>query len=242
MILKFKHLKYFMEDTPPMDVMNNVFGFDKMSKLKKILNFKKILNSIAELSKELSYVDFTKIRYTEYEDIVLPTKIDYISYQARLEIEQLFTILDKDNTKFIEVASTIIAISCYHIKYNKPYKDDSKLQQLRDDILNYPHTPMLGLYNTIKDGIVESNETWNNDFTKVNNLDPDFISAGGHMLDRFSTVGVIEFVCDRFNVSYHEAWNISYLAVQTSLLRQSTQDFIQNKMTKIKERRMKSIK
>lgn len=237
--VKLKHLEYFTEhgvDIPK--VMTEILGYTNKGVL-RYFRFTGIYNRAVKLSEEVLKIDIEKIGLQPSSNIKRPTSIDYLSFRARMELESY--MLNPNNDEAYSLIAMTVAIATYGSNIGGVYDSDSiSFKRYKERIMNQPILCMLGLFNWVKSSINESNIKWSQLFKDVEDTDPDFLQAGGHMMDRFNVLNTIKAVCTEFNVTYDEAWQMSYIITQTSSLSNATSAFLQSRMSKIKENRMKT--
>lgn len=240
-MFKLKHF-YLVQDEEldSLRILKEVFGFDKLNKIQQLFKFRKLILKLAEESKRIEGIDFKNIVIEESSGFRIPKDIDMISYGARQEINQLLNIINEDSSKYAEVAATMIAIACYEEVYKEPFDENFRFRQLRLRALDLPIVDAIGMANLIIKKVNESFIEWGEKFDAVSIVDPDFAAAGGHILNRFNIVQVLKFICKAFNVNDKEAWKMSFVVVQMALWESQSSEFVQDKMTKIKERKLKA--
>lgn len=236
--IKLKHLELFAtEEVDYSKIMREVLSYPDRG-IKKYIRFRSYFKKAFELNKEISQIDILELELPEQTPIVIPKSVDNISFKARMELEVAIGKLDQGNLS--ERIAEVIAIACF--------KDNNKVEFDLDSIffkgfkyiiINEPLSDMVGIFNWIKKQLIISNTRWDNLFRDVDSTDPDFISAGGNLMQRFNVVSTIEDICKSFGLSYDEAWNLSYVVVQMKSLKDASRGLIQKKMTDIKEKRMK---
>ncbi len=236
--IKLKHLDLFTSDTADhAAIMKEVIGL-KGNKINKLIKFRKAFKEANELFHKVSEIDISKTEPPKDYDIKLPKNIDDIPFIARMELESITTKMDQGD--LTDNIASVVAIACFNSNYKIDFNVDLRVfNSFRKEILNRPLIEIIGLFNWIKKDIKRSNELWEKKFREVDPTDPDYIQAGGQMLSRFNVINTIKAICEEFNVSYHKAWHIPYIVVQTNSLANASEAYVQNKMTKIKERRMK---
>lgn len=238
--LKLRFLPLFLNEENNLgEAIKIAFGFNQLGFFSRVLNFRKKLDAAVQIIKELNSVEFTELDVPSF--IELPN-IDDISYQARTEID---LVLQRELTDVKEIVDAIVnsvSIAIYEKIYNTPFKEDNRLKELKQRVLNLDYKEAFSLYNKIKYSIIESNKLWTQRFTEERNEDPDVEIAGGDKLDKFNIINIISQMCNIFNVSYHQAWELPYIVVQTTLWMNMTRDGVHSRLTKIKEAKIRSNK
>jgi hypothetical protein len=237
--VKLKHLSLFSkEEVEYAKIMTDVLGFPTKG-IQKYLKFKKCFEKAYTICAGISQIDILKTDPPENSPIKKPTSIDDICFEARMEIEIITSRMNIGELH--DNIAMVIALSCFEATTCKELVSESgSFRNFKLQILNEPLLDMIGVFNWIKKELVKSNDKWTKLFNEVDSVDPDFITAGGASLQKFNVINTIKSICKDFNMSYKDAWKMSYVVVQTKALEESTRAYVQSKMTKIKERRMKT--
>jgi len=239
MILQFRHLKHFI-DRKSVDhvmIMKEVLNFEAKGLL-KFFRFRRAFKEADLLIKQIVRIDPSKLELPKYSNFLIPPSIDYIPFIARMELEAQLTNLGNGDT--IDEIATIVATVCYHQTRNRDFDSETNdFRRFKEVILNSSIESVMGVFNWIKTSIKESQKYWEEQFRPVNTVDPDYLQAGGHMMERFNVINSVKMVCSDFNLDYYRAWQIPYLIVQTNALESATKSTIQDRMSKIKEKKMR---
>lgn len=165
----------------------------------------------------------------QYEpcNIAIPTSIDNISFQNMMSL-QAFNSKGKTAG---EVISEKIAIVCADV-------NDISINELEKIVYNMPFKSAMGIYNWITKSLETSRNSWEKRFVSVSVPDKDYDQAGGHRMNQFNVINTIKNTCNDFNVTYKEAWQMSYSVLQTNSYSRATSGHIQHEMEKIKHARM----
>lgn len=235
--IKLKHLGLFTEEKVDYhEVMKKIIGY-KGNKIKKMLTFHKVFNQAYRLTEEISNIKIDELEHSPDNPIKIPDNIDNITFAARMEVESQINKMDQGD--LVENISRVIAIACFSDNINQNFDiDKGPFRSFQARILNQPALDMLGHFNTIKTALTASNSKWEKLFKGVDSTDPDFIQAGGQQMSRFNVINTVKTICKEFNYDYDQAWQMPYIVVQMNSLEGATEGWIQNKMAKIKEKRM----
>lgn len=234
---KLKHLELVQNDRVNyVGLLSDVMGYEdswinrNFFLIKNIRRMSKTVHAIQQMNpKNLTIDNDCNIKYGA---------IDNIPFIARLELASYIEGTREEN--IINIASTIIAITTYSENINKDFDIESEsFIRFKNRIDNTSAIQMIGLFNTIIKDFDESNKNWDNLFRSVEVIDEDYDMAGGSRMNQFNVVNTIKATCQDFNVSYKEAWQVSYILVQSNGYSKATSAYIQDQMTKIKERKFK---
>lgn len=236
--VKFKHLVSIVEEKPDTaSIMVDVFGY-KNNWIGKKLFFKRKFTESHNLIKELEQMDPTKIGLQVGCKIKKPNNIDSISFRAMMEIQALLSKQSKQSP--IELITELVCIACYSENNNGPYDSNtSRYKLFRKRILQSPMLDILGLYNWIDTALEQSRLTWEERFFSVEVEDKDYEQAGGQRMSQFNVITTISNLCNDFNCTYDEAWQMPYALTQTNSYAKATAAHIQDNMRQIKEEKMK---
>ena len=235
--IKLKHLRLFIEEEISYtNIMKEVFGF-KGNKVKKLLTFHRVFKKAYQLTNEVSNIEIDKIEHNPDSPIKIPENIDDITFAARMEVESQINKMDQGD--LVYNIARVIALTCFSDNINSDFDvNKGPFKNFMARILNEPALDMIGHFNSIKTSLTASNGKWEKLFKGVDSTDPDFIQAGGQQMSRFNVINTIKAICRDFNYNYDQAWQMPYIVVQMSSLEGATESWIQNKMAKIKEKRM----
>lgn len=236
--VKFKHLASIVDGKPDMPaIMTEVFGY-KNNWLGKRLLFVRKFKQAHNLIKKIEKVDPTKIGLQVGCKIKKPSHIDNITFRAMMEIQALLN--SKKDKPIIELMAELVCIACYSENNNGPYDSTKpKFQRFKQRVMNSPMLDILGLYNWIDNAVEQSRLSWEKRFFSVEVDDPDYAQAGGDRMNQFNVITTIKALCQDFNCSYDEAWQMSYAISQTNSYSKATAAHIQDQMRQLKESAMR---
>jgi hypothetical protein len=198
--------------------------------------FKKFAKEALFMIEELKHTDPKTVLWDEACPIQKPQSIDNISFKAMLSINSL----KNSDLKIPELILETIAIVCYESNNSDKLNTESgRYERFKNRVSNQPMLYMLGLFNWIDKSLEESELQWDKLFMSVRVVDEDYENAGGAKMNQFNVINTIKNLCQEFNVTEQDAWNLSYAMTQTSSLSKATSSFIMKEMEKIKEARMK---
>lgn len=237
--MKLKHLDLqYEENVDYAKLMVELFGFKNTWLHRRFLFIKMFLRA-KEFVNTMSFLDPTKIKYSENCPIKRPESIENIPYIAMMELYALSG--QKHERVTSELISNTIAITCYNTIHDRDFDIDSKsFKQFKERILEMNLIDALGLYNWIGESLIKSAAHWERLFFEVHVEDRDFVAAGGDRYNKFNIINTVKNTCSDFNVKYEEAWQMPFIVVQTNSLAKATYAHIQSEMSNIKERRMKA--
>lgn len=199
---------------------------------------------IVRMTREVSKIVYTiqnldpkKLKY-EQDCIIKNPQIDNIPFIARLELTSLIQNNSEEN--MITIMSSIIAITTYYENVGKDFDIEStSYLKYKSRIENESAIYMIGLYNTIMEDLDESDKGWHERFLSVQVEDEEYEMAGGARMNQFNVINTIKSTCQDFNIGYKEAWQMSYIIVQSNSYSKATSAHIQNSMTRLKEQKFK---
>lgn len=178
--------------------------------------------------------------YINESNIKTPTSIDYTTFMARMEIH---AIIDRGVvTTTSDLISHIVAIASFSTMYPKhDYNSNGmRFERLKNQILNQPVDEMIHLYNWIVESLKESSEEWGRRFNAVEVVNEHYEAVSGSQLQSpFNVISTIRDLCNDFNVTYDEAWQLSYAVTQTNSLSKATSRYVQDLMRVRMEAKMK---
>ena len=237
--IKLKHLDVISQETPEYaTIMKEELGF-KNNWFKRKFHFINNFKTAFLLINEVRGIDPTKLTWTEECPIEKPDSIDFITFQAMMELQALLNGAKdvKDITDLIAQSITIACFSANHTKLDYDSECEA-FEKFKNKILNYKYVDMMGLYNWIVKSLTESADDWNQRFFSVEVKDVDYELAGGHRMSQFNVIMTIKTICEEFNLPFKEAWQLSYNLVQTNSYAKATQAHIQDQMRILKEGKM----
>lgn len=237
--LKLKHLETLLADRVDYaSLMVDIYGY-KNSWLGKKFMFLRLFNKTFNLIESIKNIDPKKLILDPAGySIKYPEDIDVISFSAMMEIHMLVDSPQEGDLG--DMMAQLIALACY--SENREGKFDSEsleFKEFKQYILNSPALSMIGLYNHLYDAVEVSSKIWQERFQSVHVEDKDYDNAGGDRMSQFNVITTIKNSCRDFNVTYEEAWQISYVVTQTNSYARATEAHIQKKMSEIKEDRMR---
>lgn len=223
-----------------MKLLEDMFNY-KHTWFNRIFRYKKAFEKIYKYVKYFQQLSPKDLDYMEGSRIKKPSSIDNITFIAMMEINMLFSNEGNSERPIGELMAEVISIVCYSANVNQNFDIDSySFKKFKKHVENQPAYQMIGLYNWIDKEIRESGKLWTELFFDVEVIDKDYMAAGGDSMKAFNVINSIRSICEDFNVTYKEAWQMTYSVTQTSSLSRATSAFIQDKMSKIKEARMKA--
>lgn len=222
-------------------IMQDVFGY-KNNWLNKRLFFKKTLKKSFDYMSEIRNIDPKNIKLNVDCKIICPKSTDYISFRAMMELKALLN--GKEDKHIADLMAHTIAIVCYqeHTKAKKYDSNSKSFSDFKEDLYLEPALDMIGLYNHIMNQIDESTKSWNRRFGSVEVEDKDYELANRGRLGQFNVINTIKQICSDFNITYDEAWQMSYNLVQTNSYAKATANHVEDQMRQLKENRMKREK
>lgn len=237
-IVKLKHLPIIgAEQLNYKDVMTEILGYDNNWFTRKFVFIRKFKVAY-RIAQEFRQVDPTKLGWKESCPIEKPISVDFISFQAMMELQALMGGIN-DEVDMTQTIAKIIAVTCYSANHKGDYiSDGEQFEQFQKQILNHPFNEMFGLYNWIVEGINKSIADWDERFFSVELEDKDYATAGGARMSQFNVISTIKVICEDFNLPFKEAWQMSYNLVQTNSYAKATQNHIQDNMRVLKESKM----
>lgn len=240
--VKLKHLALMSAASPDYkEIMTEVVGY-KNNWLTRKWKFVKEFKVAFQITNEMRNVDPSTLTWTESCPINKPANVDFISFQAMMEVQALVgKIQSVDDMS--EVIAQTIAVICFSENHEGDYESDGvKFKAFREKILNESFIEMFGLYNWIMKDLQRSTDDWNERFFSVEIEDKDYSQAGGERMGQFNVITTIKAICEDFNLPFKEAWQLSYNLVQTNSYAKATSHHIQDNMRIIKEARMNAAR
>ena len=238
--VKLKHLDIITkQEVDHAEVMTKILGY-KNNWFTRKWRFVKTFKLAFLLSKEIRDIDPQTLVYDEACDIKKPSNIDFISFQAMMELQSTLGAAD-GKSDMAQLAAQVIAITCYSDNHEGDYKSDGKeFAKFKQRILNSSFKQMFGLFNWIVQDATRSSDEWSQRFFSVELEDKEYEMAGGSRMSQFNVILSIKSVCADFNLPFKDAWQLSYNLVQTNSYAKATQNHIQDNMRQIKEAKMKA--
>lgn len=221
-------------------IMIEVLGYRNPLIGRKYVFEKKFKQAIL-LVEEAKQIVIKDIQWTEDCVIKRPNSIDNITFRAMMEIQAL---LSSNHGKSVtQLMIEMISIACFSENVKEDYS--SNTQSFKDfthkvSQCNLIH--MLGLYNWIDKELEQSALRWEKLFLSVQLEDKDYEMAGGSRMKQFNVLLTVKSLCQEFNCTYDQAWQMSYALTQTNSYAKACQGFTQDQMRRIKEARMKQTR
>ena len=239
--VKLKHLNIVgSEDIDYAKAMTEIAGY-KNTWLSKRIRFVNKFSIVFLLIAEIRKMDISKIEESKDCKIKRPLNIDFICFQAFMELQaQLSGEISGEGTQ--GAIAKAIATATYESNNEDDYKGGESKEFLKwqKKILNQPLTEMMGLFNWITKSLEESITMWNDRFSSVALDDPDYDLANGDRMGQFNVVNTIKGICNDFNLPFEKAWLMSYNLVQTNNYSQATASRIQDDLRIYKEAKLKA--
>lgn len=239
--VRLKHLDLLLTPEPDYaKAMTEVYGYSNNWFTRK-WNFIRKFKTAYVMVNTLRGVDPKDLKITEDCPIIMPPNVDFISFQAMMEI-QAHLNNGIDETKPSKQIAKAIAIVCFqsHFDLEKYDSDSVRFKEFEEWILNQNYLKIFPVFIWITDRLKESADMWNERFYSVEVEDEDYQQAGGGRMTQFNVITTIKALCEDFNVNYIDAWQISYNFVQTNSYAKATQYHIQEQMQRLKEIKMKA--
>ncbi|UXQ88761.1 hypothetical protein [Tenacibaculum phage Larrie] len=235
--LRFCHLEGILEGKPNYaKIMVDVFGFQNR-KLGRKFVFRKLFSKSYSLVEELKNLEIKSLTVPDNGTIKIPNKIDNITFRAMMELNSLS---NKDGS-VVELMGSTVAVACYSENNDGDYDSSSeKFIKFKEKVMNSPLTEVVGIYNWIVKKLDESGSFWEKRFFEVEFQDEDYVNAGGESLKAFNVLNTIKKICKDFNLTYEEAWQLPYSITQTNALESATSNYVQRRMTELKESKMRA--
>jgi len=234
--IKLKHLDLISQDELDLSkIMIDIFGY-KDTWWNKIFNLKKEVSKAYVAVNEIRGIDVSNLKLSK-SNVRYPSVVDSLSFQARLEIGQI----KQSSGNIVDQMIDVISLACFTTHHKVEFNSDCNLYKtFRSYVSNQPILDMIGLYNTLETALTESNEMWNSMFQQMSIIDIDYEEAGGPaVMDRFSLLSSQKKLQKDFRVPYKEAFLLQYNLVQMNNLEAASANWLQDRMTQIKERNMK---
>lgn len=233
--VRLKHLDLLLQEEPQYDkAMSEVYGYQNNWFTRK-WNFMKKFKKAFVMINTLRGMDPQKLPLTDKCPIKYPSNIDFISFQAMIELQAHLNQTVDEKAPSKSIAKTI-AITCYqhHYDLDRYDSDSQKFKDFYTWILNQNYLHTFPLFNHIAEALQTSAESWNERFFSVEVTDEDWDLAGGSRMGQFNVITTLKHLCEDFNVSHEDAWQISYNLVQTNSYAKATQNHIQEQMRVLK--------
>ena len=235
---KLKHLNDIAnEDINYKELMAELIGY-RDNWYNRLYHFIKSYKKIQTLVTIISGLRLANIKLNPKCEIKLPEHIDFITFSAMMKVQMLITNPGERNTP--ELICELISLVCFSANSKSDFDTDSlPYIGFKNRVWNSSLIDTVGLYNHINRELVTSTKKWQELFMSVEVTDKDYDEAGGQRMNQFNVITTIERLCQAFNYTEEQAWQVSYALSQTHSYKNATYSHIQNEMTLIKERKMK---
>lgn len=218
------------------NIMFEIFGYRKTWLFKRLMFRHKFVKAYRLVS-DVKEVDISKIELDRNIDLKVPSHIDNITYMAMMELQ---AILSKPYEDIQEHIANVITKVCFSENIDKDYSSScGEYKDFKKLVLNSSLFEMMGIFNWIVKAVEVSNMDWKKRFLSVSVVDEDYEQANNGAMEQFNVIRTIKNLCKDFNVTYSEAWQLSYAVSQTSSYENATQNNVQQKLIKLKEAKMK---
>lgn len=240
--VKLKHLgKLTQEKLDVQEIMTDVVGY-KNHWWMRPFNFMSKFKAAYLVSQAIRSIDLAKLELPKEPKVKVPKNIDFISFQAMMELQATMSNATEESD-VIDVVAQIICIATFSENFDIDYDSDSKeFKNYKEQILNTELINMFGVYNWICKAVEESANMWNERFLSVQILDEDYEQAGGSRMAQFNVITTIKTICSDFNLPFKDAWQMSYNLIQTNSYAKATQNHIKDNMRVLKETKMKAAR
>jgi len=240
MIKKFK-LKHFdmllQSDIDYAYFMQELDGYVNKRWLRK-RKFKKSFFRTHALIEQIKKIELKNVLINPDFKMKAPDNIDSITFSAMMSIHNY---ISKPSESLSESIATVVTMVCYSEKYRGDFEVGGyRFDSFKKQIMNSPALDVMGLYNRINKQLDDSNTFWEKLFLEVNTTDEDYDNAEGYRMKSFNVINTIKNICNDFNYTEKQAWQVPYALTQTNSLSKATQSYVQDRMRSIKEDRMKS--
>lgn len=238
---KLKHLdEISKKEIDHARLMSELIGYED-TWYNRLYHFIKSYRKIQALMQYLNNLDLRKIELNPNIKIIKPDHIDNITFAAMMKIQMLMA--NPGDRSVPDLMCELIALACYSSNASHDFDTDTlSYKSFKHRVWNTSAIDMAGLYNWISGELTESKNIWQKRFFSVQVDDKDYEQAGGNRMDQFNVITTIKHLCNDFNVTEEQAWQLSYALSQTNSYAKATYGHIQDGMAKIKERRMKQQK
>jgi len=244
MVKKFK-LKHLIKlennnTTDYIDVLKELENYKPKKWFRKD-NLQKCLSNVFFNLHQFRKIDLDKLSVNESCNIKYPKQIGNIPFIAMMTLISLLKNEDKKNQ--FELIVDIISTACFKEHTGKDFDyDDIYYKYFKKTVENSYALPMIGLSNVLIKQLEDLMKNWQKMFAEVEVVDNDLTIAGGDMLKKFNIINSIKNICNDFNLPYEKAIQLPYSVVQTNSLANATSYFIQDRLSKIKEKKMRTQK
>ena len=230
---KLKHLDLITMDELQLDtIMVDVFGYNN-TWFNKLFLLRSRYLKVHSLILELGKLDFDKIGVDKDCSLKIPTNIDSLSFQSRLDVGNIKGSYSQ------KVVDTIAICTC-ETTHKVKYKKGSLFERYREHLLDRPLVEMVGVYNDILKKLNDSNTKWEKMFMQVSVMDKHYDEANGSMwLGRFNLLKTQKKIFVDFGEGLKTAFDLPYDLIQWNNLESASQSYVHELMSKSKEREMR---
>jgi len=223
------------------EIMRDVVGFKKYWFFKKAL-FRVAASRAMDLIGKARETDISKLGYNEKGRIKKPDHIDHIAFQAMMQLENIISNSNMESN-MVDTMTLVIATACYQKNINEHFDSDGEeFSNFRKQILDESMYDMVGLFNHICGEYGDSQLKWKKLFMSVEIPNAEMEEAGAGRMNQFRVLTTIKTMCDEFNCSYDEAWQMSYELTQTNSYAKATYAHIHENLRILKEHKMRAEK
>lgn len=235
-MIQLKHLDLVTQQIDYAKIVVEIYDF-KNTFFNRLFKMRGVLKKAISQVRRLSEIDLQTYKDLNNCQIKYPLNVDALSYQCRLEISRC---LSNNQLSHKDRITQTIALACFSTAVRKDFDSDSIMyQKFIKTVESQDLLSMIALYNVLIDALNESNDKWNRLFDQVRVTDADFEQAGGpQYLGRFNYLKTSKKLISDFGVSYDEAFQLPYNLVQWNELEEASKGFVQQSITKLKEREM----
>lgn len=218
-------------------ILKEAYNF-KATGILRGIRFRKLFFKVYEDIKKLQNTDVSIVEYKKCA-IKKPNHIEEITYAAMMRLQSLMS--KQNEMDLSELIGEIIATSCYSANHKKDFnKNSNSYASFKQRILNQPIVEMFGIYNWIVKSTTKSNEDWQQRFFSVEVEDPDYEQAGGNRMSQFNVLNTIKKICQDFNRTDEQAWQMPFFMVQNNNYEAASKAYTQFQMSRLKEIKMRA--
>jgi len=238
--VKLKHLDIVSkEEFDIAGVMIHILGYKNSNVFTRYFNFLKVSKKATNLLNECRNVDVKKLELPNVCEIKVPKNIEDISFLAMLETRMNLNAFS--NKEISDAICDVVSCVCFNENYKTKDFDSNSFafKGFRYKVMNMHFCDAIGIYNWIVKELEKSDEVWEKLFFSVNTEDEDYTQASGGRMKQFNVIETIKNLCNDFNLSYKQAWQMPYKVTQMNSYSSATKAFVHKNMVEIKERKMK---
>jgi len=237
--IKLRHLKELLKPKPDYSIlMIEVAGFKNTWLGRK--RFVKKYKEVFEAGEELKQLLPQDMKVSEECPIKAPRNIDSITFRQMIELQQLMS--KGADMEITELMSIMITTACLPVSNARPYDSESNAwKNYRRRVEECSAIDMLALFNIITQQLVESSKVWDERFQSVDVPDEDYVKAGGpDRMRQFNVTNTIRKLCQAYNCSRDEAWQVPYIYSQMLSYSDASAAYTQHQMSEYKRLQMLS--